>query len=154
MRLIFLCLITLLLNSQSDEMLYYKQALPIILNSAEYKEYHLGKDNYNVSPEIVSFSIFGFFFNDELKKEIINNTNVVDVVRINNELLKLNSREKGKVKIFFSEIKDDVFFVETFVYKHKNVKHSGKIFGRTQVYMFKIQDKFVLPIRVRELHYN
>ncbi|MCY1510823.1 hypothetical protein D3C87_231110 [compost metagenome] len=149
--LFFVLFIPILVFSQ-DEIIYGK-ARDLIIKSKEYNEFSFGKKDYHISEEIVFFSVFSVFF------DVINeSTNVTndEILTINNNLKKLNKKKCGKIKIFYSEIKNNIFFSEVFPYKRKSLKYSKRpTFGSSYVYMFKISEKNeVYIVDVKKIHYN
>jgi hypothetical protein len=159
MKLTFYCVIVLLTNTfvnhQDDEIFNYKKGLSLVLHSNDYKKYGLSDKNYQVSSEIIAFSNFDRFFKDELNKnipvEIVEN----EVVKLRKELLNLNLRKCGKVKVFFSEQRENIFFVEIFIDKKKNIEYKQRpIFGSSKVYMFKIRNEEISLVAVKDMYYN
>lgn len=145
----------IIMNHQDDEIINYKNALPSILNSNDFKEYGFGDKNYYISSEIISFSNFDRFFKEELNKNTVDEAIVNEVVRSEKELLKLNARRCSKIKIFFSEQKENIFFAEVFISKRKNIKYEDRpIFGTSNIYMFKINNKKTSLITIKKMHYN
>jgi len=143
------------MNYQDNEIVNYKNALSLILHSNEFKKYGLDDRNYNVSSEIVSFSNFDRFFKDELNKKTLDELIVNEVINSNIELVKLNTGKYGKVKIFFSEQKENVFFAEVFIYKKKSIRYKDRpIFGMSKVFMFKIDNDETSLVSIKEMHYN
>lgn len=159
MKLLFCCFFVLLNNSfvnhQDVEIVNYKKALLLVLSSNEFKEYGLSDKNYQVSSEIIRFSNFDRFFKDELNKNITDDLVISEVFESKKQLLKLNIRKCGKIKIFFSEQKENVFFAEIFTDKKKNIEYKNRpIFGSSKVYMFKITNKEIFLITTKDIHYN
>ncbi|GIQ61432.1 hypothetical protein Flavo103_45670 [Flavobacterium collinsii] len=159
MKLMFCFFILLIpssfLNYQKNEIDNYKNAISLILHSTEYKKYGSSNKNYNVSSEVVSFSNFSRFFKEELSKDVVNEIVVNEIVKQDLDLLKLNVRRCGKVKVFFSEEKENIFFAEVFISKNKDIKYKDRpLFGMSKVYMFKIRDEETSLVAIKELHYN
>ncbi len=140
---------------QTNMIDYYKQAMPLILNSNEFKGYGVNHNNYHVSPEIISFSNYSELFTDELSNDKSFEIDKNEVSRLENDLLKFNKRECGKVKVYFSEMKEGFFFVEVFVSKKKNLKYKDKlVFGSSQVYLFKVLNEKISISKIKLFHYN
>lgn len=159
MKLFFCCFFVLLNNSfvkhQDVEIVNYKKALTLVLSSNEFKEYGLSDNNYQVSSEIIRFSNFDSFFKYELNKNITDEIFISEVIESKKQLLKLNRRKYGKVKIFFSEQKENVFFAEVFTDKKKNIEYKNRpLFGSSKVYMFKNTNEKVFLITTKDIHYN
>lgn len=159
MKLLLFCFFVLLNNSfvnhQDIEIVNYKKALSLVLSYNEFKEYGLSDKNYQVSSEIIRFSNFDSFFKDELNKNIIDDIVINEVIESKKQLVKLNRRKCGKLKIFFSEQKENVFFAEVFTDKKKNIEFKNRpLFGSSKVYMFKITNDEVLLITTKDMHYN
>ena len=142
------------LNYQNNEIDYYKNALLFILHSNENKKYSKSDKDYNVSSEIVTFSNFSRFFKEELNKKTVDDIVVNEIIKREPRLLMLNVRECGKVKIFFSEEKENIFFAEVFIYKN-NIKYEDRpIFGMSKVFMFKINNNRTSLVSIKNIHYN
>ncbi|WP_298116288.1 hypothetical protein [Flavobacterium sp.] len=143
------------INYQDIEIQNYKNALSLIFNSSEFRDYSLVNKNYYISSEIIFFSNIEIYFKDELKN---NDENVIlenEIVKINEDLVKLNKHRCGKIKIFFSEQKNDVFFAEVFIHKKKNINYKDRpIFGSSKLYMFKVINKEVSIVVTKDIHYN
>lgn len=154
MKSFFLCFTFMTLTCQTNEFFYYKQALSLVLNSNEFKKYEVKDEDYNVSSEIISFSNYSNIFSEELG---VDDLLIIPSVIIKNEkeLLKLNIRKCSKVKIFFSEQKNNIFFVEVFIYKKKALKYEKMpVFGTSNIYMFKIQNEITSLVAVKGMNYN
>ena len=159
MKLLLFCFFVLLNNSfinhQDIEIVNYKKALSLVLSSNEFKEYGLSDKNYQVSSQIIRFSNFDSFFKDELNINTTDDIVISEVIESKKQLLKLNKRKCGKVKIFFSEQKENVFFAEVFTEKKKNIEYKNRsFFGSSKVYMLKITNEEVSLIATKDMHYN
>lgn len=159
MKSIFICFIVVIFNNytnnHNEDILYYKQAISLILKSSEAKEYKLNVKNYHISSDVINFSNFSIFFKAELKSDYFFEQNTEEVVKSESAILLLNIKKCGKLKIFFSEIKNNIFFAEIFVSKKDNLKYDNRsIFGSSNIYMFKIIDKNVSLVKVKPIHYN
>ena len=144
-----------LVNCQTNMINYYKLAMPLIQNSNEFKEYGFNQNNYHVSSEIISFSNYSQLFTNKLDNGKLFEINKNEVSGLNNDLLKLNKKECGKIKMYFSEIKEGFFFVEVFVSKKKNLKYKNRpVFGLSKVYLFKVLDEKISISKIKLFHYN
>lgn len=143
------------INYQDNDIQNYKNALSLIFNSIEFKDFSSVNNSYYISSEIISFSNIEIYFKDEFKN---NEENVIlenEIVKINEDLVKLNKHRCGKIKIFFSEEKNDVFFAEVFIHKKKNIKYKDRpIFGISKLYMFKVINEEVYLVVIKDMHYN
>jgi hypothetical protein len=159
MKSLFICFIVTFfstyINNKNEDVFYYKQATQLILKSSEVKKYKLKVKNYHISSEIISFSNFNSFFKDELKSDYFYEQSTEKLVKLDSTLLSLNIKKCGKLKMFFSEIKNNVFFAEIFVSKKDNLKYGDRsIFGSSNIYMFKIINENVHLVKVKTIHYN
>lgn len=140
----------LTINHQNDK---YSQALTLITSSDEYKSLKISESDYIVSDEIIDFYKYGAFFNFEYSDPLYLMQDPVKY--INNNLSKLNSKKRGKVKIFFSEEKDNIFFAEFFYTKDPLFKYSDSpIFGKSYLYMFKQEENNIFLLETKTIHYN
>lgn len=155
MKMILLFVVLLNIKSMNDELVYYKEAVPLILSSNEFIEYKTSNNNYNVSSQILFYSNFDLFFQDELKRESDTVFNISEVFKNENELLKLNERKCGKIKIFFTEIKDNIFFAEIFQYKKAHINYENSPFFRTSfLYMFRIENRKTTLVAIKKIQHN
>lgn len=139
---------------------FYAKALEKIIESNEYGKLLKKKGKYYVSDEVIIYSKLGKFFKTELEKhnpltedEIAINSRKTN--SINKNLLKLNLKKcKGRIQIFFSEIKQGIFFAEIFESK-KSFKYKDRpSFGISYIYMFKEHNNNVELINIEEIIYN
>lgn len=133
----------------------YHQALELVINSIEFKENKWRKKNCLVSSEIVSFSNFTPFFREELGNNFEYKIDTVEIVKIQDELLELNKKSDRKLKVFFSEQKNNLFFCEIFESKNKDISYNKKpVFGSSIVYMFSKRNEKITLTAVKTLNYN
>jgi len=76
---------------QTNMIDYYKQAMPLILNSNEFKGYGVNHNNYHVSPEIISFSNYSELFTDELSNDKSFEIDKNEVSRLEKMVDKMNN---------------------------------------------------------------
>lgn len=158
MKISFLLLLSLVSSSLGEiynKVAYFKMSLDLIIESDEYKEINTKNCNYVISDEVLNFQVFSKFFKNELNLSNEINNDFKEVKDINKDILKLNKFKKGSVKIFFSEIKNDIFFSEIFESNRKKIKYDERpIFGISYVYMFKIKNDKIEIVTVKKLNYN
>lgn len=157
---IILCLLLVSFTILSN-LNYYKNALNIIINSNEYKSLVKNKKKYNISNELVLFSKMASLFNKELsllsislsEEQVIFDSDKDNI--INDEFSLLNVKNCSKVQIYFSEIKNNIFFAEIIKTKYKVKYNNRPQFGKSYIYMFKIEDSTkVKLISTKEIFYN
>ena len=151
-----ICLVSFSIYQKLDE---YKGALQIITKSKEYNNLIKKSKRYNISNELIIYSKMARHFKKELLllTPISEEQIILDIGKdnlINNELLKLNITNCSKVQIYFSEIKNDIFFAEIIKTKHKLKYHNRPHFGNSYIYMFKIDNSKVELVNSKELLYN
>lgn len=139
----------------------YKDALEIIVNSNEYKSYTNNPKKYHVSEELIIFSKMGKMFKKQLSK---NDVELSDYDIVNNDrkkntidkgLLDLNKKKCAKLKIYFTEQQDGVFFAELIKEKKKNVEYDSRThFGVSHMYMFKNNQGKIELLEVQKINYN
>ena len=137
----------------------YKKALEHITKSGEYDKLKGKCYRHYVSPEILSFNALGMFFKEELKsyvdlddKDVVPNIVVVDKEE---NMLELAESKRAKLKIYFSEMQDNVFFAEILVADRKVKSYSDRPhFGKSYIYMFNVEDDIVNFVDVKEINYN
>lgn len=149
-------LVSFSIYSKLDE---YKKALSIITESKEYNSLVKKRKKYNISNELITYSKMAWHFKRELsslapisEEQIILDSDKDNL--INDELSKLNVKNCSKVQIYFSEIKNDIFFAEIIKTKHKLKYHNRPHFGNSYIYMFKIDNLKVELVNSKELFYN
>jgi len=137
----------------------YKKALNIITVSKQYNSLVKKRKKYHVSNELVIYSKMAGLFQEELspltpilEKQIILDSDKENL--INKQLLKLNISNCFKVQIYFSEIKNNIFFAEIIKTKHKLKYQNRPSFGYSYIYMFKIDDSKVKLVKAKKVHYN
>ena len=137
----------------------YSEALSLIIKSNEYQSYKINYggsyENYNVSEEILPFADYAMFYDMKKYSTEINYTEEF-VTRTEKELLKLNKRKRGNVKIFFTEENDNLFFAEVFyTMKKRALKYSEYPgFGARYFYVFKHKEGKITLLEVSQIHYN
>lgn len=147
--------ITVFAFGQSNTIDLYTKSLDEIFKTKEYKELNKNGKSFYVSEEILYYDLFSRFFEKELPEKSNYNINIEEVVSKNEELLNLNKKNCGKVKIFFSEIKNNTFFTEVFIEKKKKLKYNDRtFFGSSYVFLFRIYDNNIVLIKIKEMHYN
>ena len=135
----------------------YKDALEKITNSAEYQTHTKNRKKYHVFNEMVAFSKMGIMFQEELEKynikvsygEVSEKDKNKRKRRVN--LLSLNQKKQSKLKIFFTEEKQNIFFAELFEANDDNIKYDYRQ-PSTDSYMFmfeKLEDNTVKLIEVK-----
>lgn len=139
----------------------YKNALEIIVSSNEYKTYTSNPKNYHVSEELIVFSKMGKMFKTQLSEndielsdyDIVNNDKKKST--INKALLNLNKKKCAKLKIYFTEQQDGVFFAELIKEKKRNVEYDSRThFGVSHMYMFKNNQGKIELLEVKKINYN
>lgn len=101
----------------------------------------------------------GLVYRSELKKylgvteqDLIAPSN--DYILNNDSLLELGAKKRSEIKIYFSEIKNNIFFAEVFKSPKKKIKYDQKPdFGMGLVYLFKIDGDKVTNVEVKEIAY-
>lgn len=147
--------ITIFTFGQSNTIDLYEKSLEEVLKTEEYKELNKNGKSFYVSKEILYYDLFSRFFEKELSEKSNYNINSEEVVNINKELLSLNKKNCGKVKVFFSEIKNSTFFTEIFIEKKKKLKYNDRtFFGNSYVFLFRIDNNNIVLVNVKEMHYN
>lgn len=132
----------------------YSEALNLIINSSEYQSYNVSDENYLVSEEVIAFAELAINTDVEYSIEVHSLKEIV--AKEEKELLKLNKRKRGNVKIFFSEERDNIFFAEVFyTTKKRSLKYSEvPSFGARYFYTFKQEKGAVKLLEVNQMHYN
>lgn len=139
----------------------YKDALEIIVNSDEYKTYANNPKKYHISDELIVFSKMGKMF----KKQLANNSvelSDYDIVindkkenSIDKSLLGLNKKKCAKLKIYFTEQQDGIFFAELIKEKKRKVKYDSRThFGISYIYMFKDNQGKIELVSIQKIYYN
>jgi len=159
--LIFILLLILVSSPFNNEGISeYEKALNAILDSKEYSSITKNKKQFHVSSEVVVFEKMGKLFIEELKNIDVHlsiETIIINEQKenfINERLKKMNLRRRGKVQIYFSEIKNDVFFAEIIESKQKTSYENRIQFGSTSIFMFKISNDELELISVLEIIYG
>lgn len=138
----------------------YQQALDSIVETTEYNSINNGKKGYYVSDELLSFYTLGWFYKEELQpymtdgsEGVILESNVIN--QSNKDLLELSTKKCSKTKIYFSEVKENIFFSEILVSPKKNKKYKDRPhFGKSYIYMFQLREGNVYLLGVKEIAYN
>lgn len=147
----FITCLTLNTNTSVEK---YSEALNLIINSSEYQSYNVSDENYLVSEEVIAFAEFAINTDVEYSLEVHSLKEIV--VKKEKELLKLNKRKRGNVKIFFTEERDNIFFAEVFyTTKKRSLKYlEAPSFGARYFYTFKQKKGAVKLLEVNQTHYN
>ena len=131
-----------------DTLLVYKKSLDLILTS-EIPEVlpQRRKPLFVVSCKLISFWVYEFFFEKELKQ--LADTSSLRKPKVRSDyypskmhlLNTLNKRKRGNILLSFSQIHNGFFFVELVSLRKKGNCYSSKsVFGETYVYMFQAID--------------
>ena len=159
-NIIILCYLILpfAVTAQTEQ---YKDALEIIVNSNEYKTYTSNPKKYHVSEELIVFSKMGKMFKKQLSE---NDVELSDYDIVNNDkkkntidkgLLDLNKKKCAKLKIYFTEEQDGIFFAELIKEKKRNVEYGSRThFGISHMYMFKNNQGNIELLEVQKINYN
>lgn len=145
--------------SSSNQIDSYKEALGVILESEEYCSLTKSKKKYYVSNELLLYTRLGQYFTKELKKydkPLSDEDIALDDSKNNlenNDLLKLNVKNRFDVQINFSEEKGGIFFAELLESKRKR-KYNNIYFGISYVYMFKKKNDSVELVKIIQLDNN
>jgi len=139
----------------------YKKAIEIIVNSNEYKAYTNNPKGYQVSDELIVFSKMGKMFKKQLSE---NNVELSDYDIVNNDkkknkidkgLLDLNKKKCTKLKIYFTEQQDGIFFAELIKEKKRNLEYNSRThFGVSHIYMFKNNQGRIELVGKKSINYN
>ena len=138
----------------------YEQALKHIKNSSEYLALSKGKNKYYVSNELPSVYLMGSFYREELheyinlsQEDFIAKSN--DSVYNNTHLPSLSTKKRVALKIYFSEIKNNIFFSEIFNSPKRETEYQKRPhFGTSYIYMFQVKNNMVILIKVKKIAYN
>lgn len=139
----------------------YEEALEVIVNSDEYKAYTSNSKKYHVSDELIVFSKMGKMFKKQLSENDVELSDY-DIVyndkkknTIDKALLDLNKKKCAKLKIYFTEEQDGIFFAELIKEKKKNVKYDTRThFGISHIYMFRSNQGKIELLEVQKINYN
>ena len=139
---------------------FYNLAIPKIIESSAYQCMNGSSKKYFVSPEVLNFDNRAIFF----QKELLANGSTVrfnynlsnkEIVFLNSEMTKLGTRRRAETKLYFSQIKDGFFFCEVIMFEKSKSKYEQKpAFGRSYVYLFRINDSDINILDVTEFLYN
>ena len=145
----FITCLTLNTNTPVEK---YSEALNLIINSPEYQSYNVSDENYLVSEEVIAFAAFAI--NNDVEIEYYLETLSIKemVVKEEKELLKLNKRKRGNIKIFFSEERDNIFFAEVFRSDNKRLSKYSRTsgFGARYLYKFKHKKDKIILLEINE----
>lgn len=145
---------------ESQNIEYYRQAKDIVINSKKIDILSKRKTKrFFVSNELPSIITMGLVYRSELKQylevteqDLIAPSN--NYILEDDRLLELGTHKRSELKIYFSEIKNNIFFAEIFKSPKKNIKYDQKpYFGMGLIYMFKIDDDKVTNVQVKEIAY-
>ena len=155
--IIFLLIIKFILTSLiSDVDDLYKKALCEMEKTEEFDALIKENNGYSVSNEILSFNTLGLFYKEDLGISA-NQIFTKDKLIVSNHLLllKLSTRKHSNLKVFFTEVKDDIFFCEVFETNARKLKYEElAIFGISYIYMFKIKGNGIKLLHVKALSNN
>lgn len=139
----------------------YKDALDIIVKSDEYKTYTKNQKKYYVSDELIIFSKMGKMFKKQLFENNVELTDYDIVINdtknnlINKRLLDLNQKKCSKLKIYFTEQQNEIFFAELIKEKKGKAEYDKrKHFGISHMYMFKNNQGKIELLNVKQINYN
>jgi len=139
----------------------YKDALEIIVNSDDYKTYTSNPKKYHISDELIVFSKMGKMFKKPLSENDVelSDYDIVDNDKkkntIEKTLLDLNKKKCAKLKIYFTEEQDGIFFAELIKEKKRNVEYDSRThFGVSHMYMFKSNQGKIELLQVQKINYN
>lgn len=141
----FLILFSFISLEKEDEINHYREAVYLILSSKEYQNLKPNKKFY-VSSEVSSIYGYAVTLQEEVKPYIdINQSEFYDssnyFIVNNDELMTLSNARKAKVKIYFSEINEGLFFAEVLKSSKKQIYLKDiPVFGNSYVYMFYVDD--------------
>ncbi len=123
-----------------------------VISSVEQKA--LRRDNFNISPEIISFEVYAQLFEAGQKIKQTYPPNII--LRRDSALIKFGGKMRlSNVKIFFSEMRGGEFFVEVIRMNSKNEASYDKRpdFGISEVFLFSIEGRKVRFVRSQKLNY-
>ncbi len=139
----------------------YEKALEIIFSSNQYEAYASNPKKYHVSDELIVFSKMGKMFKKQLTENDIELSDYDIVINdkksnaIDKALLDLNKKKCAKLKIYFTEQQDGIFFAELIRENKRNVKYDSRThFGNSYMYMFKSNQGKVELLDIQEINYN
>lgn len=153
------CLILpLVVKAQIEQ---YEDAVEIIISTDQYTAYTGNPKKYHVSDELIVFSKMGKMFKNQLAEndfELSDYDIVTDEKKentIDKSLLGLNRKKCAKLKIYFTEQRDGIFFAELIRENKRNVEYDSRThFGTSHIYMFKNNQGSVELLSVQEINYN
>lgn len=139
----------------------YNEALEIIINSDQFEAYTSNPKKYHVSDELIVFSKMGKMFKKQLAENEIELSDYDIVINdkkkniIDKALLDLNKKKCAKLKIYFTEQQDGVFFAELIRESKRDVEYDSRThFGISHMYMFKNNQGKIELLDVQEINYN
>ncbi|TAF63628.1 MAG: hypothetical protein EAZ55_13650 [Cytophagales bacterium] len=137
-----------------DSLNYYNQAINII------SDYSKHKHSVYVSSDVLSFVTLGVFFKEEVSFYLNLNENEYQnkdryyVIKYN-RLKLLGYKKRRRIKIYFSEQKDNIFFAEVINSPKNKLKYLERpYFGESNVFMFKIENNIVKLLKSKKILYN
>jgi len=137
------------------EIAFYKEAFHEISKDRKWIEEEIKNNGIGVSKEITNFHNYAHFFKDQIPSTSISELSFDSlVVEINHQVAKIGSERKRNV-IFFSNIKQNLFFAELFLDTTRYQRSYGKRpqFGRSYVYMFKVVDGKIITVNKQIFNY-
>lgn len=139
----------------------YKDGLEIIINSNQYRAYTTNPKKYHVSDELIVFSKMGKMFKKQLAENDIELSDYDIVINdkkkntIDEALLDLNKKKCAKLKIYFTEQQNGIFFAELIRENKRDVEYDDRThFGISHMYMFKNNQRKIELLDVQEINYN
>jgi|GEM_PF-2133320 len=155
-NIIFLLIVKFISTQLISDDDLYKKALYEMEKTEEFDNIIKENKGYFVSNEILSFNTLSLFYKDELgisahqffaKDKLIASDH--------SSLLKLSTRKRSYLKVFFTEVKDDIFFCEVFETNARKLKYEELAkFGISYIYMFKIKGNGIKLMHIKALSNN
>lgn len=142
-------------QENSLEKVFVTEAIQLIKVRSSVEQKALKRDNFNISPDVISLDVYAQFFS--IDKKLKNSINSKDVVlKRDSALMKFGGKLRlSYVKIFFSDVRDGEFFIEVIRMKSKNESRYEKRpdFGMSEVFLFNVIDRKVNFVRSQKLSY-
>ncbi len=137
------------------EKVFAAEAIQIIKISSSIEQKALKRNNFNISPDVISFDVYGQLLSVDRKLSNSVNSKYV-VLRRDSALMKFGGKLRfSYVKIFFSDVRDGEFFIEVIRMKSKNELRYDKRpdFGISEVFMFNVKDRKLNFVGSQKLSY-